>query len=527
MVEIAQSGQRGRKQALDPVCNSAPILSWNNSFQETVASNTTAALTAVSTFSPTDPTLLKITAPLGGIRRLNDFYNGAVLRLNVAGTDTLRRIVDYEYLGIAAGVDNALVRVDTAFPSGVTGNGFIENPTPIPTNTAAPAVIQFFIPGAESITNYYNNYQVELLTGGAGTPATRVITAYDTSTHLATLASATPDDWSALAQANNNFVIRRESPANSGANQGVSASGLVIQLATSANPNTEGYEGSFLRPIQPVPIAPFSTNIAPFGEQRRIIKYIGGDGIMIAIAPATNTFTLSSSASATDGFYIGAFLTDVTAGQTRQITSYTGATRSGTVNVNWAAGVAPGDSWAVRSAFLSSSFSVNPAVGTLYEIEIFSRDNATPFNYSGSIVSSQEAVCYEVELLNLILPNIHLKSERGGRPVFYPYLYVELQNVTASSSSQRDIIYSNNPNSYRMMFRAVLDDTTQATVSPFIKIDGDGMIHNIKFKPNDSFKFSVYSPRGVLFETVAQDFYSPVEPNPLVQISACFSFKRI
>ena len=143
------------------------------------------------------------------------------------------------------------------------------------------------------------------------------------------------------------------------------------------------------------------------------------------------------------------------------------------------------------------------------------------------MTSVQEAVNYEVELINLILPNSLLISARGGRPIFYPYLYVELQQVSSGTSVSKNVIYSNNPHSFKMMFRAVVDDTTATVSSPFIKIDGDSMTHVVKFKPNDAFKFSVYHSNGEPFVSEVEDQYSPTEPNPLCQISACFSFKRL
>jgi hypothetical protein len=53
------------------------------------------------------------------------------------------------------------------------------------------------------------------------------------------------------------------------------------------------------------------------------------------------------------------------------------------------------------------------------------------------------------------------------------------------------------------------------------------MVHTLKFKPNDSFKFGVYHADGQLFMTEKQDTVSPQLPDPLVQISACFAFKRV
>ena len=115
----------------------------------------------------------------------------------------------------------------------------------------------------------------------------------------------------------------------------------------------------------------------------------------------------------------------------------------------------------------------------------------------------------------------------GGRSAFYPYFYVELQNVSGTGAGLKNIIYSNNPHATKMLFRAAIDDIPNPLISPFIKIDGDGMVQTVKFKPNDSFKFGVYLPNGSQFQTVDDDLYSPAPSDPLVQISAVFSMKRL
>jgi hypothetical protein len=166
-----------------------------------------------------------------------------------------------------------------------------------------------------------------------------------------------------------------------------------------------------------------------------------------------------------------------------------------------------------------------PTALQTFEVLQFSYDNAVPFCYSGSLVSQQEMVCYEIELVNLILPNKTLLS--GGRTAFYPYLHVELQNVSGASAGNTCIIYSNNPNTRKMLFRTAIDDIPNPGISPFIKIDGDGMVQTVKFKPNDNFKFGVYLPNGDPLTLVDQDTSSPVVPDPLVQVSALFSIRRL
>ena len=78
-----------------------------------------------------------------------------------------------------------------------------------------------------------------------------------------------------------------------------------------------------------------------------------------------------------------------------------------------------------------------------------------------------------------------------------------------------------------MLFRAPIDDIPNPLITPFIKIDGDGMTQTIKFKPNDNFKFGVYLPDGEKFETIDNDLYSPSQSNPLVQNISSILNKKI
>jgi hypothetical protein len=160
----------------------------------------------------------------------------------------------------------------------------------------------------------------------------------------------------------------------------------------------------------------------------------------------------------------------------------------------------------------------------VFEILPFSFDNLNPFTYTGSLVSQQEMVCYEVELLNLIVPNETLNVGEGGRIAFYPYIYVQLSNAEARLSN---IIYSNNPNSTKALFRVPIDDVVNPLISTFLNLDGDGMVQTIKFKPNDNLFFSVFLSNGELYDTLIKETYSPAPTNPACQISASFSIRRL
>jgi hypothetical protein len=189
----------------------------------------------------------------------------------------------------------------------------------------------------------------------------------------------------------------------------------------------------------------------------------------------------------------------------------------------------------VKSEFISTSsrikFTFNEIITssslTVAEILGFSRDNLSSLNYTGSTVSNQESKCHEIELLNMILPNKIVKNGNGSRLTYYPYLYVEFTNITSPTSNGNNIIYSNNPNSKKCIFKATMDDIPNPLTSPFIKIDGDGMLQTIKFKVNDNLKFVVRLPNGEPLEFDEEDTITPVEPDPYSQISALFSVRQL
>ena len=235
----------------------------------------------------------------------------------------------------------------------------------------------------------------------------------------------------------------------------------------------------------------------------------------VGAAPTTNTIVITGG-STEDDIYNGDFLriraavygNAVTApeNESRRIVDYDGATQTATV---------------------SPPFSAAPSPGDIIEILGFSYDNLNPFTYTGSLVSQQEAVCYEIKLLSISLPNAPLAVGEGSRIAFYPYVYVELANISGANAGTKNIIYSNNPNASRMLFRCTIDDISNPISSSFIDLDGDDMVQTIKFKPNDNLRFSVRLPNGEIYNTIVEEHYSPSRPNPLGQISAIFSLRRL
>ena len=296
------------------------------------------------------------------------------------------------------------------------------------------------------------------------------------------------------------------------------------------------------------PIAPGLYRIDFPQEARRIVKYVDFRGTSAAsVMIGSNTIDLPSNASDLDGFYNNLYI-QVGAADLRLISNYTiirnpaGVITTRRATIIGVFTVGPGLlPFTITSGIVNPPFSYTIAPGTPgvpwlaptvanYQgacILPFSYDNQNPFVYTGSLTSQQEMVCYEVELLNLVLPNSELAVGEGGNIAYYPYVYVELQNVNSASSHLKNIIYSNNPNATNMLFRAAVDDVPNPLNSSFIKIDGDGAVQTIKFKPNDNLKFSVRLQNGEIFKTILPEFISPSRPNPLSQISAYFSIKRV
>ena len=165
-----------------------------------------------------------------------------------------------------------------------------------------------------------------------------------------------------------------------------------------------------------------------------------------------------------------------------------------------------------------------PSIGDTINIVILEKDNSSQLSYTGSIVSQMQTVCYEISIISLILPNVTLTT--GSRIAFYPYVYVLFENTSVPSGAARELIYSNNPQSGNALFIVHVTDVVQPINGRFVKLIGK-MRQTIKFKPNDSLRFSVYLPDGTLFLPVKQDTQSPYVPDPALQIDGVFSIRRL
>jgi hypothetical protein len=175
--------------------------------------------------------------------------------------------------------------------------------------------------------------------------------------------------------------------------------------------------------------------------------------------------------------------------------------------------------------FTTAPFSALPSVGSTAEVLGFNYDNVSPFVYTGSISSQSQPSAQDITLNSLILPNVTL--ENGGRIAYYPYVYVELENISSSSSGTRNLIYSNNPNTYKAVFKVPITDLNHPNQSPFVKLTGNGMKQTMVFKQNDDMRVSIRLPAGELFQTASSDNSEGQAPNPLLQVSVLFGMEKL
>ena len=383
----------------------------------------------------------------------------------------------------------------------------------------------------------YTNYYIvdETLSSGTNIVA-RSILLYQASVRMAFLSSPFPAGWSK----DDHYTLRRSlplekwqitTPSYYNSDPLVGPIGSVITLPQEASSDSDFYTGKYIY---------FYSNSPPATPNRFIfqpiygtfyIKYYNGatrqafvehdlyysalpfypiqDGTFLP--GSTPDAPILSNGSRQDRSYRSYSLINERTGEERIITGYVGFTMTATLSAPFT-DLRAGDAYRMmtpRGVNITSQ----------------SHDNAEGLDYIGTITSVGSSVAYRISLSDLILPNVPLVT--GSRAVYYPFLYVELRNVSAAEKAGSDIIYSNNPPSKNCLFIVPLLDIVDPVTSQFVKLSAPGITQTISFKPTDSFEFSVKLPDGSYFEPVQPDLLSPYEPNSLLQVHATFDLTRI
>ena len=516
-VIVAQSGRKDKMNADDPVSDSAPVNNFywkSNIFKQNVSAN--SILTTVEDVTDSNwqasgdnKTLISITpldvAP-NNFQTIENYYTGAI----AYNTNTFQasRIVSYVYLGDR----HAQITVEGFTGTEISQQILISDPSDI-TTFQNDGYGLIFVPNGRTGSNAYPGY---ILYNSSNNTYANIL-GYNAVTRLLKI-DITGLTWNLAAF--QTFSIHKKPPISDSLNN-FPADRMVLSLPTSFTNEQNTYFNSYISLFQLSP--------------RRIIRYETFTGKTPVASIGTLTITFPNTASKINGYYNNAWIqimSGASIGNVRKIINYTvtgvepNLTRIATVSQAFTpSSILDNIEFTFRSVFLDSPLEEAGTNDTPFQIFPFSSDNHNPFVYTGSI--QQEIVCYQIELLNLIIPNKILNCGVGGRIAFYPYIYVELSNISGSSSGMKNSIYSNNPNATSMVFRVPIYDVQNPNNSSFVKLDGDGMTQTLKFKPNDSIFFSVHLSNGELFKTLENETYAPLAPNPEIQISASFSFKRV
>jgi hypothetical protein len=390
-----------------------------------------------------------------------------------------------------------------------------------PTDFSNPSLPLIFVPRGRLQQNGYANYNIYNETQKESSK----ITKYDATTHIL-FCEPVNKSWTAQ----DNFSIRKKNPIVKGNTTIIPfvppvTTTTSIVITDQTNPAdlsniSNYYKNMFLR-ILPTPYPYIFINVPNPSQKSYSVnnKSINNTSRHITFYSGKND-PWSSSVIYSEGIVV------------LYLNNYYISIFNTSVNLNQEPNNSP-TFWNDYTIMVPYEFVVYPPFTdeptSLYSIEVldFSYDNFNPFVYTGSTESQQQMVCYKVELISLILPNSTLIVGEGSRIAFYPYVYVTLSNVSASSAGSSNMIYSNNPSSTKVVFRVPIDDLTNPTISTFIHVDGDGMTQTMKFKPNDNLFFSVTMSNGELYKTSLEEYYSPMAPNLSAQISACFSIERL
>ena len=406
----------------DPVCSSAPIISWTSS--RFLPGSIQNFVTGTVSESKSSSLILYI---LGNFQRMTNYYRGAVLQLP---GKINRKIVSYYFINSGFGRFELDQPIDN-FSTGTNVTIFDS------TNFDNPEAIELFVPGAIQLNDFYTY----LLLFNENHGEYRIITRYFAES--ATVETNSPSNPVLTWSIYDNYSIRAAVPSLI-STVGPSLTNKVNLIDGNQLP-ASAFKLCFLRELQNL-----------YGNEQ-----------------------------------------SVNAGLFSQVVAWD--------PLNLIATVTP----PFRSAPTGKC-----------EILPISSDNANPFTNIYSQI--QQGTQIYLSLIHVSIPLAPLATKFGGSIRDYPYVYINLSNI--SNTMPKFCLVSNNPNAVNAQFRASLAPNENSQT--FAKFTGDGTVQQLQLNPGESLFLSVILPDGSIFKTIENDTISPQSPNPLLQIAAYFSFRQ-
>jgi len=496
--QISQTGVGTQITAVDPVTYAYPVNVFRVS-EGTGTFNYTVPTASSGLADSSSNKFIVTTTSNTPSQQVSGYFVGAILQVTTATVaGSTYRIAEWTYLGLYNTEYTFIVTTETVVPLTGATTFSIYQPSSItggPPPTAWSASPQYiFLPSSLSIPNYYSKY---LLYNQTKQNSTTIVD-FDRDTHLAKLGT----DVSTLGLGWNTngsdpLIIRTQLPRLLGDSTSpyeldpslVTTTGLpgtIIGLKTTTGPGVDITTDST-----------FINNFLRFYEAGSINYTVNKiTAVVLKVSPRN---------SSSPPYYV---IDNNGNGLAENTNQYT---------------------YAVNTSYCLidvSSSHPTPTIGgnTRCEVMGFNVDNYSPFTYNGSLASQNQSVSYDVTLNSIVLPNVILST--GGRIAYYPYVYVEIENVSTTTGANKNMIYSNNPNAYRAIFKVPITDLNHPATTPFVKLTC-GMTQTMTFKPNADMMVTVRLPGGSVFRPQADDTLYGQTPNTMLQLSILFGLTRI
>ena len=491
--QISQTGVGTQITAADPVTYAYPV----NVFQVSEAEGEFTYTVPTGSLGLADSSSNKFIVKSTGTtppssHQTSGYFVGAILQVTSGGGPTVGstyRIAEWTYLGTYT-TDTFIVSTETFVPLTGTTVFNIYQPSSNTGSVWSTSPQYIFLPSSLSIPNYYSKY---LLYNQTKQNSTTIVD-FDRDTHLAKLGTDVATlGWTTAGT--DPLIIRTQLPRLLG--DSTSPYALVPSLVT-----TTGLPGTIIGLTTSTTVVPVTTdstfinNFLRFYETGSLTDTVNRiTAVVLQVVPRNSS----------PPYYV---IDNNGNGLAENTNQYT---------------------YAVNTSYCLidvSSLHPAPTIGgnTRCEVMGFNVDNYSPFTYNGSLASQNQSVSYDVTLNSIVLPNVILST--GGRIAYYPYVYVEIENVSTTTGANKNMIYSNNPNAYRAIFKVPITDLNHPATTPFVKLTC-GMTQTMTFKPNADMMVTVRLPCGSVFRSQADDTLYGQTPNTMLQLSMLFGLTRI
>lgn len=260
VVHIADFGSRSPIQAADPYSDAAPLIPPFIPFFK-IAGTIASPTTAPSFLNSSEQMTIVIVIPSGSASKITNYYAGAVL-FNAAGTSSLARILQWDYINTVGGNDRFQFSSDQPISPGtsVTIND--------PSDFGDPANILVFLPSSIGSANTDNYYAGDFIFNQTRNEWL-VINAYDGISHSAFMfgigsSHYTSGTWTST----DTYILRAEIPMQY--NQTLNI--LTATTATIVPPTINSFVGNFIR-------------IVSTGQIVQIIRFDGSPSNIVTVYP--------------------------------------------------------------------------------------------------------------------------------------------------------------------------------------------------------------------------------------------------